>query len=98
MQRSVLASVHLTRETEERASDCRLSAEGFREVTLLGQNVNSYNDRSEWEAAGSSGDGGTVGGVGGGEKQLSAEGFTEIYKRQRVGEPGVSILEAVRFG
>ena len=65
---------------------------------MLGQNVNSYNDRSEWEAAGSSGGGGgTAGGVGGGEKQLSAEGFTEIYKRQRVGEPDVSILEAVRF-
>ncbi|KAJ1724787.1 hypothetical protein LPJ53_000994 [Coemansia erecta] len=64
----------------------RLSRQGVREVTLLGQNVNSYRDTSASAAFGDS--------AGGGGSDLS-RGFSTIYRRKDGGRRFAELLHRV---
>lgn len=60
----------------------QLSDEGYREVTLLGQNVNSYNDQSTADKDSD-------------EVVESASGFKTIYKPKRKGRMFPDLLDHV---
>lgn len=60
-----------------------LSERGFKEITLLGQNVNSYNDMSEIS------DGSEL------QEATIAEGFKTIYKTPSVGVNFAELLERI---
>ncbi|KAJ2898446.1 hypothetical protein GGI21_000569 [Coemansia aciculifera] len=62
----------------------QLSAQGIREVTLLGQNVNSYRDISESEAFDTAGYGSDL-----------SRGFNTIYKRKEGGRRFAELLHRV---
>ena len=67
-----------------------LSEQGVREVTLLGQNVNSYADAS------SGGGGGGGPGAGADPFSVYAPGFTSVYKPRRAGAASFAeLLDAV---
>ena len=71
----------------------QLSAEGYKEVTLLGQNVNSYNDKSAVEDSSTPEITGTE--RDSKMKELSSEGFQEKYRRQEVGIDFAALVDAV---
>ncbi|KAJ2745903.1 hypothetical protein GGI20_001782 [Coemansia sp. BCRC 34301] len=62
----------------------KLSAQGIREVTLLGQNVNSYRDTSQSEAFDTAGYGSDL-----------SRGFNTIYKRKEGGRRFAELLHRV---
>ncbi|KAJ2449240.1 hypothetical protein GGF42_004837 [Coemansia sp. RSA 2424] len=62
----------------------QLSAQGIREVTLLGQNVNSYRDTSQSEAFDTAGYGSDL-----------SRGFNTIYKRKEGGRRFAELLHRV---
>lgn len=63
-----------------------LSDEGVKEITLLGQNVNSYRDMSEGEC---------VGGISALEETHLAKGFKTVYKPKRGGLRFTDLLDEV---
>ena len=72
----------------------QLSAQGVREVTLLGQNVNSYSDSSAATAMPHSARGGGANGdIGDGAFEAHyAKGFKSVYKPRRAGETSFAEL------
>ncbi|KAJ2080221.1 hypothetical protein H4R24_003231 [Coemansia sp. RSA 988] len=62
----------------------RLSQQGFREVTLLGQNVNSYRDTSASDGGNAPEDGGEL-----------SRGFSTIYRRKEGGRRFAELLHRV---
>ncbi|KAJ2608895.1 hypothetical protein H4S08_004274 [Coemansia sp. RSA 1365] len=62
----------------------QLSQQGFREVTLLGQNVNSYRDTSPGDGHNEPGNGGEL-----------SRGFSTIYRRKEGGRRFAELLHRV---
>ncbi len=66
----------------------KLADSGVREVTLLGQNVNSYRDTSKMSVS-------QYGGLPPGEKTHLAAGFSSIYKPKTGGVRFADLLDKV---